>query len=87
MGLAVWLLITQGRVRTANKGGNITAVLPCARTDGIALPTFDGQIASLKIKEQGLFSGKRPKQRCFANAAFTEDASFNALGLFQTFIG
>ncbi len=62
MRLAVWLLITQGGIVATYKDSNITAILPYAWTDGVALPAFNGQIASLQIKEQRLFNGKRPEQ-------------------------
>src|SRR5690606_22877002 len=41
--LAVSLIIAQGRVRAADEDGEVTAFLPGARTQGVALPALNGE--------------------------------------------
>jgi hypothetical protein len=47
MSLTVRLFIAQSRVRAANKYREVSAFLPCTRTDGIATPTFNSKVTSL----------------------------------------
>ena len=61
VGLAERLVVAQRGIRPADVHGEVSTLLPGARTDRVARPALDGQIASLEIEEQRGRGFQRPE--------------------------
>lgn len=68
VGLAIDLIVTQGRVWAADEDREITALNPGTRANSVSGPAFDRQVPCLQIEEQGGLGIQRPKKRGFADA-------------------
>ena len=86
MRLAVGLIVPKRRVRAADEHREVTAFVPGARTDGVARPALDGEIASLKVKEESGCCSQRPQQRRFSKTTLAENAALDASRLCQPLI-
>jgi hypothetical protein len=85
--LAVGLVIAQCRVWATNEDREVTALLPCAWADGVARPTFDSEIASFQVEEQGGGGLQRPELGGLADAALANEHALDATALSQALVG
>ena len=87
MPFAVGAPIRNCGVGATNEHREVAAFFPCARTNGVAGPALDGQIAGFQIEKQGLIRFERPEQRGFSNTAFAEDHRLDATAFGKALVG
>src|SRR5690606_4270309 len=85
--LAVGLVVTKAGVRPADEDGEVPALGPGARADGVARPALDGEVAGLEVHEQGRGGIERPQEAGLADARLAEDAALDAARLGEALIG
>src|SRR5690606_19419552 len=84
---AVGLVVAKAGVRPADEDGEVPALGPGARADGVARPALDGEVAGLEVHEQGRGGIERPQEAGLADARLAEDAALDATRLGEALTG